>query len=147
MGKILFLLLFFLISCKKELEVNKVVIEDFQYSKVEDLAYQISYKLIETGTPKIIENGIIFSTNPKPELLNQKFKNTNFSSNLKQFNLAKLEAETEYYTQAYVITIKDTVFSKVLSFKTGVYYTDGEDVSDFDGNVKLSKNLFQRQTV
>jgi uncharacterized protein (TIGR02145 family) len=147
MKNILFysLIFMFLFSCKKELEESSVKIESFQYSKVEDLAFQISYKLIVSGNPQVIENGIIFTTNPKPEFLNQKFKNTNFSSNFKQFNLSKLEAETEYYTQAYVITKKDTIFSEVLNFKTGVYFTDGEAVTDFDGNVYKTVIIGEQQ--
>lgn len=102
----------------------------FVYSSI--VAYCSGY-LLANGGALPTEVGICWNTNPNPTIANFKKTTTNIINDIFTVQL-NLQPGTKYYLKAYATNSGGTGYSNEMSFTTKVYFTQGNGVSDIDGN-------------
>lgn len=123
-------------SCKKEIKENTIKFKNEGLEKVDDFTFTLTYDIVIEGTPIILETGYIITTEPLPTIYNQKFIDTlDFTNSKRKFTFKSLMNNDLLYIRPYAISYYDTIYGKILNFKTGSYYKDGFGVTDIDGNL------------
>jgi uncharacterized protein (TIGR02145 family) len=128
------------LSCKKndpDWRKYEIVLSDIDLEQTgkREATVRYSMKIIGSPTPEILEFGLIVSGDPEAPFFGTRYPSSELAEkgSYEQY-LTNMEGDTRWYVRSYVVTYHDTILSKINSFQSGNYYTEGAGVTDVEGN-------------
>jgi uncharacterized protein (TIGR02145 family) len=132
-------------SCKKKEQASFVAITNFSINANSSYSFIVNYDLTITGEPNIIEKGVICSVDQEASIFSNREKD-NSSNELthKSYQISVKSPNSVFYVRPYVITNNDTVLGNILTFNSGLLYTNSS-IEDIDGNVYQTTKIGEQE--
>lgn len=130
------ILLFVFFSCKKS-ELTRdysIEISEVEIEQPEEREAIIRYSVNIVGNPIIRERGIIITVDPEASFFTNRLPDNSSIDQVEKIHHLTLEGGLQFYVRPFVVTSYDTIYGETRSFMTGSYYSEGEGVTDAEGN-------------
>jgi uncharacterized protein (TIGR02145 family) len=141
----LFLVTILISSCKKKEKPSFIKISNFSISNTTSYSFNVNYDVEISGEPNIIEKGIICTVDQEASIFSNREKD-NSSNELthKSYQISVKSPNSVFYVRPYVITNNDTILGNILTFNSGLLYTNSS-VEDIDGNVYQTTKIGEQE--